>query len=982
MELSTPSPRPQKVLVGRSSEIATLTTCLEQALAGQGNTALLGGEAGIGKSSVVEELRTRAGARGALVCIGYCYDLSAPQPYGPWVDLFSNSPQLNEHPSASTVFEDSGDPAPARDQQAVFGDVHRAIAEISVSNPVVIILEDLHWVDSASLELLRAVSRRIRSLPVMIVITYRHDEITRDNPLYRTLPHLVRESQAQRIELDRLDEAATSAIVQARYHLPPSDETSLSSYLHSRAEGNPFYIGELLYALEEQGVLRAIGKQWTLDTSAIPLSLNTVPMLVRQLIDNRLDRLSPTTRRLLEIAAVTGPDVPLELWRELAGLDEEAFIHEIYMAIEARFLQESLDRSRIEFHHALVRDALYAGLILPERRSLHLRAAEALEQQGTRADSIANHFALAGDRRAIHWLTQAGESALQLYAPETAVEHFSRAIEFARSLGTEPPVAALHARGHAYATIGEFSRARADYSAALEAAQGAGDRLAEWRDLVELGTLWSTRDYGRTRRLYDSALALAREIGDDTTIAHSLMKVSNWYLNNNQPVEAIHHGVEALGIFERSGDVQGVAATVRMLAMDYLARGDLIAANRRFREAIDHFDLLDDRYGLCSALTGLLYTAGTYTFHTEIPGPIDETEVRDVSDRAIELAKDTGWRAGEAYIYLALASYHGIRGNYLDAVDLIQQGLSVAGEIDHREWIALGHQILGRLHLDLFSFDTAELYLTRSLETAAKVGAPLHGRLAAAYLAHVDINRGELQAALGRLAGPLDLDLPPQTVIGRKGWATQASIALAAGQPEHALAIVERLIETTLNTSPQHVVPLHNRLRSEALTQLRRFEESKDHLLVAIESATASGYLPVLWRLHVALGRLYLEWQRDREADSAFSDARELVNELASAIPDDELRANYLHQTADRIPAPRNMTALQSAKLRYDGLTARQREVAALVARGYSNSEIAAELHISGRTAEGHVTAILTTLDFTSRAQIAAWAVDRKLVEL
>ena len=969
-------------MVGRDREIAILNDLLEEALDGVGSFVLIGGEAGIGKTHLVNDLQARAARRGALVLTGHCYDGGGASPYGPWIEILATPRLARTVPTARSLFAEVLAAGPSQNQIALFSEVERLLQRVAESMPVVLVIEDLHWADAASLDLLRALTRRTEPLPALIVATYRDDELTPENPLYRLLPHLARDSGAERLMLHSLDGNAIGELVEQRYHLPPAAHAALVQYLDMRSQGNPFFISELLYALEEQQVLSRAAGGWYFDKSATVAQVEPVPLLVRQVIDSRLERLGPTVRRLLGVAAILGNDVEVDLWRELVDVDEPTFIDATRRALDAHFLREAPGGRRLQFRHALVCETLYASVVLPERRALHRRAAEVLVAQHAAPDAIAHHFVLAGAPEAVEWLTRAGERALEVYAPDSAIEHLTRTLEFAHDRAVAPPLRTRRLRGLAYATIGEFSKARIDLNHALEAAVRASDHLAEWQTLIDLGSLWSERDYSQTRAYYDEALSLAREIGDEATIAHSLSRVSNWFLNSNQPIEAIAHSEEALAIFRRLGDARGVAGTTRMLGMDYLVRGDLVACDRWFHDAIDQFETLDDRHGLCSAMTGLIYTAGTYTFHTEIPGPISTGELQEVSRKALHIARDTRWRAGEAYVQLALGSYHGIRGNYEQALASTEQGLAIATEIEHREWMALGWQILGRLHLDLGSLDIAEEHLRQSLTLAERAAAPLHSHLAMAYLAHVHIGRGEMDAALEALGPPLSLVKPPETVIGRKRWATRATLALHAGDPELALAITDTLLKTTLNASPGRVVPLYGGLRGRALDQLGRLDEAERQLREAIECARASGYRPVLWRLYSTLGKHFEARGRQKEANDWLAQAHALVQELADAIPDDDLRAIYLHDAATHVPQPRTLTSLQSAKLEYGGLTARQREVAALVARGYSNSEIAAALHISNRTAEGHVTAILTRLNFSSRAQIAAWAVDRGLVEL
>ena len=592
---------------------------------------------------------------------------------------------------------------------------------------------------------------------------------------------------------------------------------------------------------------------------------------------------------------------------------------------------------------------------------------------------IAHHFAMAGDPRAVDWLTRAGERALALYAPETALAHFGKAIEIAGSGSNPVAPEPFLGRGRAHMTTGAFSSALDDLTMALQLARDEGNRHTEWQTLINLGSLWAERDYAQTSKYNQAALDLARATGDASLIGHSLSRVSNWYLNSNEPDLAIAFAQESLGIFRSIGDLNSEASLTRMLAMEYLVQGDLIASDRRFREAIDAYRLVGDRHGLCSAMTGLIYTTGTYTFHTEIPGPASKEEVSNLWMEALGIASESGWKAGEAYVYLALGSQRGIRGRYASAIEYTETGLDIATGIDHREWMALGHQILGRIHLDLLDLPVAEQHLETSLSIAERVGAPLHRRLAGAYLAHIHIARGEIGLLSLERAVDLDLNSSAQTVIGRKVAAAHALVTLASGDPELALTMIDALLDTTRNRRDGVVVPFFGRLRGEALTRLGRFDEADAQLRAALATADSSGYQPVVWRVQSALGRLFLEAGRNQDAAGWFSDARSTIEALANDIPDERVRTTFISEATGRIPSPRPMTRLQAAKQEYQGLTARQRDVASLIGDGCSNPEIADRLSISERTAENHVAAILKKLGFSSRSQIAVWSAERTL---
>jgi len=279
-------------LFGRTAEQTVLRAGLDAARAGRGRLVFVAGEAGIGKTALVTALARDADQEGARVLVGRCEDVVPPPPYGLWRDLFAGAEAaaLPVPPPAAfaplTAAPATTDPAPPEAQVRAW---LTALARTRPAAPVVLVLEDLHWADAASLDLLRALARAIAAEPVFILGTYREDELDRAHPLYALLPRFVRESDVARIVVPPLTAADVAALVRARYALPNADGQRLARSLYDRAEGNALFTTELLYALENNGSLRQTAGAWRVgDLTATPL-----PPLLRQVIDARVHRLGP-----------------------------------------------------------------------------------------------------------------------------------------------------------------------------------------------------------------------------------------------------------------------------------------------------------------------------------------------------------------------------------------------------------------------------------------------------------------------------------------------------------------------------------------------------------------------------------------------------------------------------------------------------------------------------------------------------------------
>jgi predicted ATPase len=346
-------------LVGREGELAALRAHLDAAIEGHGSLVLIGGEAGIGKTTLAEAVCQEATQRGVLVLVGRCYDLTETPPYGPWVELFGHYRTADGRPPLPAVFAQPGLLGPITSRATFFQQVLDFLTALATARPVgarplVLLLDDLHWSDPESLDLLRVVARALASVPILVVVTYRLDELTRRHPLSQLLPMLVREASAARIDLRRIEAADIHALIDARYALPGRDAGRLAAYLDDRSGGNPFFLSELLRTLEAERILRPSTAGWSLGD----LTEIRVPPLLRQVIDARLARLESEVQRLLATASVIGQEVSLALWATVAESDEQTLSMAVEQAMEAHLMVASRDGARVQFAHALIREAL------------------------------------------------------------------------------------------------------------------------------------------------------------------------------------------------------------------------------------------------------------------------------------------------------------------------------------------------------------------------------------------------------------------------------------------------------------------------------------------------------------------------------------------------------------------------------------------------------------------------------------------------
>jgi DNA-binding NarL/FixJ family response regulator len=461
-------------LYGRDQELALLRELLDAADGDEGALVLISGEAGIGKTALVDALAAQAGQRGFTVLRGNCFDLTTTPPYGPWLEaLRTYDPSVTDISAPEWFTTDQQEHVGS--QVAVLEDAHHFFSVLAKQHPVLIVLEDLHWSDPASLDALRFLARRLLHQRVLIVGTFRDDEITRDHRLFELLPALVRESSAIRVHLPALDEDALSDLAAERYDVDDADLSRLTAHLARLSEGNPLYATELLNGLEDAGLMRKDGARDRLGK----LTGASVPPLIQQVIERRMTGLAVEDRRLLEIAAVIGHEFSVDVWSDVSGETVDGIVTAVERADAVDVLQPDGRVDRVRFRHALIREVLFQSLIPVRRRDWHRRIAELLiATPHATPDEIAHHFEQAADYRAAEWLIRAGNRAERAYAWASAVERFSRALPLLDESPEQRRVQAwLRYR------VGRLLRYMDRYAAleALEAAKDAARRVGEPR---------------------------------------------------------------------------------------------------------------------------------------------------------------------------------------------------------------------------------------------------------------------------------------------------------------------------------------------------------------------------------------------------------------------------------------------------------------------------------------------------------------------
>jgi DNA-binding CsgD family transcriptional regulator len=1001
------------VVVGRAPVVEGLRRLLDDGHH-RARVALLSGEAGMGKSRLVAEAKGYAAERGYLVFEGGCFPQDRACPYAPLLDLIRTrfaadppdsvarhagayarelQPLLPELFSSAVEDGDGADRDPDQARRRLFEGLTHLLIDDLGDRPLLLVVEDLHWCDEASLDVLRHLLRRTAGRPVLLIGTYRSDEA--DAGLRRWLGDLDRERLAQEYPLGPLARDDVAAMLRAVFDGGGTVPASFIDAIDALAEGNPFFVEEFAGSLIAASGGRAAESLAQL--AAVPGHDWRIPRSVHACVVQRVLRIGPVAREVLRLAAVVGRRFDYALLERLAGLDERTLVGLIKEMVSANLVVEESPEV-FTFRHALIQQAVYGELLGRERIALHRMVAEYAEEvfddsTEQHLPDLAYHFFQAEMwDKALVYARRAGEQASRLYAPRAAVEQFTRALEAARRLrsvqgdDSETLIASLRpglhsGRGRAYETLGDFDAARADYEAAVVLAQAAGDTRAEWQGLLDLGLLWAGRDYTRGGPHFEAALALARAIDDPALIARSLNRLGNWQVNTSEPWQAIVLHREALTLFERLDDQRGIAETLDLLGVASYLSADLSGSIAYLERAVSMFREMDDRHALVSSLAMLAVRASFYELDTLEGDARNALAGVHHAEESLQIARAIGWRAGEAFALFQRGFALAPLGEYARALESAEQSLRLADEIGHAQWQAGAHTAHASLYLDLLSTDDARRHAERALSLAHSIGSSFWIPFATSLLALACLLNGDIRSAEGVLARLPDSE--PEAPIRSLGrWRrtfARVHLALAQDRPAEALSLIDQAAGRDLAEAGTGETPSLTLLRADALIRLSQFSDAEAALVAVKAAATRAGVRPLLWRAHVALGNLYRLRSEQDEARREYSAARTIIEELAANIPDGRLRETFLQKATALLPRSYRLSQQRVSAAQSGGLTARERQVAALIGRGMSNREIAASLVLGERTVETHVSNILGKLGAGSRQEVAAWVASQNL---
>jgi predicted ATPase/class 3 adenylate cyclase/DNA-binding CsgD family transcriptional regulator len=912
--------------------LKTIDRRLRGVAEGQGAMLLVSGISGIGKTSLVMAFQERMQQLGVEFIPIMCSEQERTS-YALWQDVARAAAATGA--SLEALLAPIGAGKEAQSSQQLKQALADWLNQSAATQPLVILLDDLHWADADSLEVLNHLSSQSVHAPILFIATYRSEETQSRSPLDDFLPKLRRNRQIDLIHLNPLSRDDVERLITA-YH--GSGGPELAMYLHERAEGHPLFTAELLNDLIAQDLLtQDQAGNWLPPEQSIP-----VPAFLKQLITQRVSRLGDRVEQLLSVAAVAGEVWHLEIIEQLLDLPESELLAALTSALRAEMITVEDDQAEIyHFAHGLIREVLYSSQLARRRKRLHEQIAIQFEQQqAANVYAIAQHFFEAESwEKAVNYCLAAGEEANRRFANHSALQWYQRALtatQRAEKVLDQAIQFAIYDRlGRTYLALEQREEAELVYSRLRDAAQSNGDLVAEGQALVNLANV--------RMRLYQLDLA------EKTAY-------------------------EALKLGEQTGDLRLLTSVHAYLGTLLITRGQLDQAAGHHAEVLQNAAVLGESGALLDAIRFSSYQAiwaGQYQ------------DAQTHAYRALQLAQknaDSLAIAG-AYQNLSFAQiesgqYHAAYQNLRTTLEDIEQ----SGAHHHQKPRLLN--LMGYLYLELGDAQAALSWDQKALESIDDTQVQ-----SLEMRRYSLLNQATDYLQLGKIDEALEIVAQFETIKTGAEFAhfryfnryqlLLCEIHLARQAFDQAIESAQEARSLAQSKGmPKNIAKSHW-FEGQAMAKVRRFDEALKQLEKAIGIVDGIQHGSLRWKIRLNLAATLKK--AGESPEEVVRQARELIDQTSNSLAPSPLQNVLLSSRwIKQLEELEHNSAPE--KLAYPaGLTAREVEVLRLVAGGATNQQIAQTLHVSVHTVNTHLTNILNKTGCENRTAASAFAIQHNL---
>ncbi len=886
IDVSAPS------FVGREPEMRKLEALLDQSIEGTGRVVFITGEPGIGKTSLSDEFlrRTRRQRPGLLISRGRCVEqYGTGEAYLPFLDAMGGLLQMpgRERIAAvmrtyaptwcmelPTAFASSG--SLEKLQQETIGatkermmrEMGDALGVLANASPIVLLLEDLHWADPSSVDLLRHLCQRIATQRLLIAGTFRPEDVERSgHPLKSYKVEMAAHQLCEEIALGSWSREHIAEYLDATF-VPNDFPGELTSLIHEKTEGHPLFAANFLQYLSERGDLSKTNNRWSLVRPVAEMNLEA-PESVRGMISKKIDALDAEGRRALQYASVEGTEFHSTVTAKLLGVDEIdleerlADIQKTHRLIETLGEEELPDgatTTRYRFAHALYQNFLYGDLVNKRRIVLHQQAGEQLLKHfGKRAPQIATHLAIHFERgrdfnRAVEYLNHAGDHAAKLYGYAEAERHYTQALKLVEKLPSESQAKQLctlyHKRGTVIHAVGNFSQAANDFTKMLEQAQAL--------DSLELQS-------------------------------HALNSLTMTLFFSHRLEETLARAAEALAVADRAGNEKLRLDTMLMVGLKHLCYGELKEGKAVLDDVVATARRLDYKPALVGGVT---WRACLHFFQSEYELAIENA--REGIRLASELRDGFLWLTAMFFVGLS----QGNQGKMSAALTTLQEAMQRARRNGDLFWHPRFPNCIGWIYRELHDFEAARKFDEEGVDVARR-----HHVLEAE--ANSLINRGIDCTHAGQKECTNSAFAEVNDIFARDAWfrwrynirlqAASAAHHLRHGELDQAREYILRLEETAREHEVHKYLGVAKQLMGELLIakeDLAGAEQQFDSALAELNDYPAP---LVAWKVHAGIARLKSRSNDVAGAEEHSVRALEIVDSIAANVTDEKLRNNFVN---------------------------------------------------------------------------------------
>jgi class 3 adenylate cyclase/tetratricopeptide (TPR) repeat protein len=863
--------------VEREAERASLRRFLDDALSGRGRLALVAGEPGIGKSRLVTEIGDVAQARGMGELTGHCVEMSGGPPYLPYVEMIEqamSSPRRSLAlsnalgnvaaeiariaPALRRAFPNIPPPVelpPELARRYVWNSFSEFLGRAAQAQPLLLVLEDLHWADESTLLLTEYLAPLLPEMPVLVLGTYRDVEVDLQHPLARVIGQLGRRRLVERVNLRRLSFEGVRAMLRALAGQPAPDQ--LARMIDRETEGNPLFVEEVYLHLVESGVLLDEHGRLRRD---LRLDEVSVPESIRLVLGQRLGRLAPSTHDVLVAAAVSGRVFTSEIVGEVAGTSDDALVDAFDEAERARLITSGTTAGELMFSHELIRQTLLSGVSAIERERLHQQAAGAIsrlysDDLEAHAGELAYHLShagRAGDRDSlVHYLRLAGERAFDAAAFDDAVGYFEKALSLMPNDHQLGRAQLLERLAMALRSVGRWQDALGAMNDALDRYQTLGQveaigRLG-WAMVYQL--VWTARFVEGVQVGQRTLAALGNTVSGDKARLLSALAFAISVGSDYAAATATFN--QARSLAEQVGDERVMADVLHMQTIHHFVYAEFAEGIRVGLRAAETFERESALWDLCSVQAFVIFQDGNVG---------SREQATSLADKTLGLAERLG-HLGAAFMVLSDRIRVAAMLGDLPQVEALSPQIVDIGERGGLPWRYLGHLYLGLAAHRRGNAERAEAELRKAVEL--EPSGAFAGQSAGALARHVaHYGRADEVKELFESARSKLPSLERVNGIGSWGGLLNFVEAFYLCDLNEEAAALAPLVEGALELDKRWISYDGRLARTRAglaAVTARRWEEAERHFVIAREVAEQMRNrveLADLSRLH---GRMLLD---------------------------------------------------------------------------------------------------------------------------